>query len=119
MPNEKLRYVILRPYRKGAGHTFNLRTWDTGRRDWRGQTVIGYAFREGRAVLAEGEDFAGSPMHADDSNACIGSLLTFLTLRRGDIDADFFANDSEAMRDFRETHAEPLAGYCADRFGER
>ena len=119
MGNDKLRRVFLRPYRKGMGPVFRLDTFDSGRQDWRGQTIIAYTFAMDGAVLETGADFAGSPMHADDSDACIALLLTFLTLRPGDTDADFFDGDSEAMWDYRSHHAEALAAYVAHRFGER
>jgi hypothetical protein len=41
-------------------------------------------------IIFEGEDFAGSPMDADDSDETVAALLTFLTLRRGDTDAEYF-----------------------------
>lgn len=91
---DKLRRVILRPYRKGHGPTFILDTFATGRTDRRGQTRIAYTLKmreNGRSVvLFTGEDFCSSPMDADDSDASVASLLGFLTLRPGDTDRDYF-----------------------------
>jgi hypothetical protein len=82
----------LRNVRLARGYT--LRTWATPRTDSRGQTIIGYSLRDvdGETVF-EAEDFAGSPMHADDSDETLRSLLSFLTLRPGDTDAEYFANE--------------------------
>ena len=123
MTTNVLRHVFLTPYRPGQGPTFRLTMKDTNRRDHRGQTIIAYCLRmrEGdRKALAlfEGEDFAGSPMHADDSDATVASLMTFLTLRPGDTDREYFANYTPAQLDFAEQHAEALANYCHGRFGE-
>jgi hypothetical protein len=69
-------------------------------------------------VIFEGEDFAGSPMDGDDSDATMQALMGFLTLRPGDTDAEFFASDTEVQRDYRDHHAEALAMVVMDRFGE-
>lgn len=133
--SDTLRVCIFRPYRRGLGPTFKLTTWSTGRYDRRGCSVIGYrltmhgqylqvtAFpaarmRMQRVVIFEGEDFCGSPMHGDDSDECMRSLMGFLTLRPGDTDADYFASDTELQRDYRTHHAEALSMAVYDRFGE-
>lgn len=139
MERDILRRMRFAPYRKGMGPTFSLTTWDTHRTDRRGQTIIGYELRmhepsttvSGQGipivtfsrprtiVLFTGEDFAGSPMHADDSDACCASLMTFLTLRPGDTDADYFDSYTETQRAFCDSHAEALGCYLSDRFGDR
>lgn len=112
-----LRTVRLVPYRKGCGPVFTLKMRDTGRRDWRGQTLIGYELRgTGLGVIFAGEDFAGSPMHADDSDECVASLMTFLTLRPGDTDAEYFAGYTDAQRAFCDAHAEALSFVVSQRF---
>lgn len=86
----RLRHVHLEPLTDGR--TFDLQMWDSGRTDWRGQTVIAYRFGvvgEDDPIF-EGADFAGSPLTADDSDSCLATLLTFLTLRPGDTDRDYF-----------------------------
>lgn len=113
-----LRRCRFSPYRKGAGPRFDLLTWDTGRLDARGQTVIGYRLSSGGAVIFEGEDFAGSPMHSDDSDGCVRSLMTFLTLRPGDTDADYFDGYTDAQFAFCDHHAEALSSEVMRRFGE-
>jgi hypothetical protein len=122
--SDRLRRVILRPYLKGAGPVFTLETFATGRSDWRGQEKIRYRFlqrdpgsRRSR-VIFEGSDFAGSPMHADDSDATVAALLGFLTLRPGDTDRDYFEAYTPEQLEFCEQHAETVSAYVADRFGE-
>jgi hypothetical protein len=102
---------------------FVLRTWDTGRYDHRGQSRIAYTLEQGephgpRRTLFEGDDFAGSPMHADDSDATLRALLVFLTLRPGDTDADYFAEYTPEQLAFRDEHAEALSFEVDRRFGE-
>lgn len=92
----------------GTGYV--LQTWDTGRRDARGQAVIGYAFGiASHPPLFTGEDFSGSPSHSDDSEETVRCLLGFLTLRPGDTDADFFVGYTDAQLRFCETEAEYLS----------
>jgi hypothetical protein len=119
---DPLRTVHFRPYRPGAGPTFTLRTFDTGRTDARGCTRQAYvlSMREGRRkiVIFDGEDFCASPMHADDSDRSVAALLTFLTLRPGDTDADYFDEYTDEQRAFCDLHAETLACEAINRFGE-
>lgn len=69
----------------------SLTVWDTHRRDWRGQNLLGYRLRASGVTIFEGEDFASSPMHADDSDEAMGALFCFLTLKPGDTDRDYFS----------------------------
>lgn len=107
-----LRRVLFRPYRDGA--RFALTTYDTGRYDGRGQSYIGYRLvqtrdeagkrlRPSRVVFA-GEDFAGSPCDADDSDATVAALMVFLTLRPGDADEEYFAGYTPEQMDFAIAH---------------
>ena len=119
-----LRRCIFRPYRKGMGPSFELHMWDTGRMDSRGQTYIGYILH-GRACkgapaveLFKGEDFTGSPLHADDSDKTVAGLMGFLTLRPGDTDREHFATYTALQLDYCKNHAESLSCEVTNRFGE-
>jgi hypothetical protein len=118
-----LRSMIFKPYRKGAGPVFTLQTWATDRTDSRGQTYISYCLSEsmgngvGRVFLFEGSDFAGSPLHADDSDETMLSLMTFLTLRPGDTDAEYFADYTPRQMAFVAQHAEALSCEVMNRLG--
>lgn len=101
---------------------YTLRVWDSGRLDARGCSFLRYELRTGfgdsSVVLFEGEDFAGSPLHADDSDETMRSLLTFLTLRPGDTDAEYFDSYTPEQLEWCEAHAEELSNAVYERFGE-
>jgi hypothetical protein len=113
-----LRHVHLTLLRDGR--TFELRTWDTGRTDSRGQSYIAYRFGvvgESEPIF-EGSDFAGSPMTADDSDQCLATLLGFLTLRRGDTDAGYFDDYTPEQLDWTEDFACEVIGADVSCFEE-
>lgn len=110
-----IRRCRFAPYRKGCGPTFALELWDTGQRMEPNHSRLGYClamYAEGeRWVLFRAEDY-GVPSHqAIDSDAAVRSLMTFLTLREGDTDAEFFAGDDDLVREYRDQHAEDLSTY--------
>lgn len=114
-----IRTVI---FRDVAGERYTLRVWDTGRLDSRGCSFLSYELRTGfgstSAVLFEGDDFAGSPMHADDADETMRALLGFLTLRPGDTDAEYFEAYTPDQLAWCEASAEALSMAVFDRFGE-
>lgn len=122
--HDVIRTCRFNPYSGGGGWgpSFGLTLWDTGRRDWRGQSVLGYRLTmrspgmSSFDVLFEGEDFAGSPLHGDDSDETVMSLMTFLTLRPGDTDAEYFAKYTPMQMDFATHYAETLSCYVVNRF---
>lgn len=91
------------------GEPVELDMWDTGRRDGRGQTVIAYELRHGDTTIFQGVGFAGSPLHADDSDATVGSLLTFLSLRPGDTDTEYFQSYSATQTQWVDHNGEELS----------
>ncbi len=108
---EILRRVTLRPFRSGPSFTLTL--WATSRRDWRGQTILGYSFtrrENGKTeTLFRGEDFAGAPGHADDSDETVGAILDFLLLGPGDTDREYFEKYSARQLEFaRSSEREAL-----------
>lgn len=110
-----LRIVRLAPFLEGRGKVYALAMWSTNRTDRRGQTIIAYAFGAlDEGAIFEGADFAGSPMHADDADETVRSLLTFLTLRPGDTDADYFEGYSAEQMAFAEGDAEALSMFAMD-----
>jgi len=104
---------------------YKLLTWDTHRRDKDHKTIIGYRFISPKGtVIFENEDFAGSPMHGDDSDDTLRNLLGFLTLRPGDTEGEYFDSytnlqrkfaasaDCEALQEFGFSAADLGAGYA-------
>jgi len=116
MERDTIRRCVFSPYRKGMGPIFHLAVWDTGRTDSRGQSYLGYQLTTHGTTIFQGEDFAGSPLHADDSDETISSLMSFLTLRPGDTDSEHFEGYSTAQLDFASEHAEALSWEVIQRF---
>lgn len=88
----------LRHVRLATGHA--LQTWDTGKLS-AGRSAIGYELRDSaNAPIFHGADFKPSPLRADDSDAALRALLTFLTLRPGDTDPEYFADYTERQQAF-------------------
>lgn len=91
---------IIRVFRQDG---FTLQMWSTHRTDWRGQTVIGFKLWDHGKLIFTGEDFSGSPMHADDSIATVAALLSFLSLKPGDTDDEYFAEYTPAQMEWVES----------------
>lgn len=130
--HDTLRVIRFRPYLKGQGPVFRLKTWDTGRTGLGDKSLLGYRLSIGETkdqnvlgnpavwtVLFEGEDFGCSPMHAIDSDETIAAIMGFLTLRPGDTDAEYFDDYTDQQREYCDQHAEALSCNVSDRFGER
>ncbi len=113
---DTLRRVRLEAF---TGRPFILEVWATDRTDRRGQSVLGYELtdHQGETVF-EGEDFSGSPMHADDSDETLRALLGFLTLRPGDTDPEYFMDYTDRQRPFCDEDAESLALYADEEIGD-
>ena len=114
-----MRTVRFTPYLKGRGPTFTLKLFYLGTPDNR----IGYLFTMRStagitSTLFEGEDFRCSPLHAHDSNETVKSLMTFLTLRPGDTDAEYFAKYTPEQLEYCGEHAEALSFEMMNRFGD-
>ena len=75
-----------------------LLTWETGERAPTGQTLIGYALYEHLGdtnPLFSGEDCGVSPMHSIDGDGALAALLSFLTLKPGGTDKEYFEKYTE------------------------
>jgi hypothetical protein len=109
---EQIRHVQL-------GDTgYRLEVFATSLTDRRGQTVLAYRFYEpGKTEpLFTGTDFPGSPMHSDDADETLRSLLIFLTLRPGDTDPDYFAGYTTEQMAWCMSEAEELSMFAAGDF---
>lgn len=71
-----------------------LMVWDTHRTDRLGKSILGYAFwpEHSEEPLFSGDDYGCSPMHAIDSDEVLFSILSFLCLRPGDTDREYFGD---------------------------
>lgn len=67
-------------------------------------------------MLFKDEDYGCSPMHAIDSNSAVEGLMSFLALRLGDTDPEYFRDYTPLQRDYCGQHAEALGGEVDSRF---
>ena len=94
---------------------YRLTTWDTNRRDRLGKYILGYRLASPEdLVIFEAEDFSCSPLHAIDSDETLRAILTFLTLKPGDTDLDYFDSYTDVQMDFANSDAEHLSIYAID-----
>ena len=103
-----------RPYRRVAVPTFALHLFDLNIKDGLGKHQLGYLLEQKtpgkrrQDVIFEGVDFGASPLHAIDSRETALALMSFLTLRVGDTDEEYFFSYSDRQIEFREHQAEIL-----------
>jgi hypothetical protein len=117
--------LMEQPLRLWAEDQFFLLTWDTGRVDHLGKSILRYELRDlSRAprehsigigafhhwgLVFSGEDFACSPCHAIDSPEAMAAILGFLSLKPGDTDPEYFDDYTPKQRAWMEARAEDLS----------
>lgn len=120
---ELIRTVRFSPYRKGLGPIFTLHLWDLNQRGEWNKHVLGYRLtmrEKGKTIeLFAGEDFHCAPSHAVDSDDAVEAIMSFLTLRPGDTDEEYFDGYTQVQHDYCSEHAEALSCEVISRFGER
>lgn len=89
-------------------HGFTLRLYDAGTDD-EGREVLAYSFSDlgwadqsGRRLF-HGIDYRPSPLHAVDGPESIAGLLSFLALREGDTDREYFDRYDERQLAWRDS----------------
>lgn len=70
---------------------------------WNGGNKCSYIFESEGVELTRGNDFKPSPMHYIDSIETMVSLLSFMAVKPGDTDDDYFKYHSDAFMDWLET----------------
>jgi hypothetical protein len=82
---------------------------------WQGTRFVQYfAFLDGK-LLFEGKDYRPSPLMEIDSLEAIVTLLSFLTLRPGDTDDEYFSKyNAEQMQWAKSRDCESLSGLVSD-----
>jgi hypothetical protein len=95
---------------------FKLIIWDTNRKHHEGapQWAIAYEFYHKGKLIFQAADFGCSPMHAVDSDKCVGGILTFLSLRPGDTDKEYFKDYTPEQMEFAVSHGEELGMYAME-----
>ncbi len=112
-----VRLVRFRPYLSGA--IFTLRLYECQIFPSQGLRYRLTMRENGRTtVLFDAGDFKPGAGMAEDGDDAVRSLMSFLTLRPGDTDAEYFENYTETQRAYCDAHAESLAMAVIDRFGE-
>lgn len=74
--------------------------------------------KRGRKVIGIWHDFAPSPMHAIDSRESWYAIWSFVTLRQGDTDSEYFDNYTAEMLAFRDGDAEHVGFEAMIRYGK-
>jgi len=84
-----------------------LHTWEVGTRFGTGQEHIGYAFYPAGASepLFVGEDYGCAPSDAIDSDSCLLGIISFLCLKPGDTDSEYFEAYTPAQLDWASSYA--------------
>lgn len=74
-----------------------------------GKWLLGYEFFFQNKLIFEGADFHCSPLHAVDSDETVAALLSFLALRPGDTDKEYFDSYTPAQLEFAYAEGEQLS----------
>jgi hypothetical protein len=72
-----------------------------------------YTLFHNNKPLFSGNDFGVPPGKCEDTLEAVRGLLTFLTLRPGDTDSDYFANYTPAQMKFAQGDAEELQNWIS------
>lgn len=92
---------------------FRLELYDTHGFDaYSGKSRLAYELFHRDGLIFEGDDFFPSPLHAIDSDDTVGCILTFLSLRPGDTDADYFERYTPEQLDFADQYGDELSLYA-------
>ena len=116
MNKELIRTVKYNPYITNEP-IFTLKLFDLNERDSWGKRILAYEFLQDDEAIFKGSDFHCSPLYSIDSDEAVKGLLSFLTLRPGDTDEEYFDDYTARQLEFCNEHAETLSIYCYDEEG--
>lgn len=110
VPFEK--YDWLRTWNDPDGHGFRLNLYDTGKTcPEDGKTLIAYRFWHKLRLIFQGADIWVPPTQTIDGDETVRTVLTFLSLRPGDTDREFFDYYTAAQLRWVDEHAQTLSLY--------
>lgn len=115
---ESIRTEVFEPFIEGMGPKFRLEMYDTYEIDYRGQTKLAFKLWQDHELIFEDSGFCCSPLHADDSDESVRALMTFLCLRPGDTDKEYFDNYTPRQMEFAKEYGETLGYEVECRFPE-
>lgn len=93
---------------------FRLELFDTFHTDRYGKSRLAYEFYHDGTLIFEGDDFCCSPLHGIDSDETVGALLTFLSLRPGDTDPEYFESYTPEQLAWSEQYGEEVSMYALE-----
>lgn len=82
----------------------------------RNREYLGYCLQHGATELFSGSDYGCAPHHAIDSDITLLTLLSFLCMKPGGTDLDYFNGYSETQLMFCQDYADDLMYTAAARF---
>jgi len=87
-------YELIKRWRKNG---FKLLVYWTHKRDSYGKEILAYKLRDNGRLIFKERDFHCSPLHAIDSMNAVEALLSFLSLKPGDTDREYFDDYTPAQ----------------------
>ncbi len=106
-------YDHLLTWRSDGAEGFRLELYDTCQTAW-GKSRLAYQFFHGEEQIFEGDDFGASPLHSIDGPETVKGLLTFLSLKPGDTDEEYFDSYTPRQLEWCQAHGETLSLYADD-----
>ena len=100
--------------REWASGPFRLELHETSRVHFGEPTPIGYRLYHHGQLIFEGDDIAVPEGESLDGDQTVRAVLEFLSQRRGDVEADYFARYTPAQLAWRDQHAEDLQVLLAE-----
>ena len=94
-----------------------IELWNTYKRKG-SRLYLYYRLTHENKVIFEGDDFSPSPLDDIDSDATFGSILGFLSLRKGGADDDYFKDYTEMQMEWVDQYAELVDLYAMELSGE-
>ena len=74
-----------------------------------GKELVQYRLsKTGEGIIFASTDFHASPLHEGEGKESASALLSFLTLRAGDIESDYFKDYTPRQLAFSQNEAESL-----------
>lgn len=88
---------------KVNGKRYTCKVTDDGYDYTQHKARVAYSLQCGREIIFQGNDFFCSPMDDSESKESILSLMSFLTLQKGDTDSEYFDNYTPRQLEFRDS----------------
>ena len=107
---------LIRVWRRDG---FTLKIFDLQKQDGYGKWMLAYKFYDNGIIIFQGEDYCCSPMRAVDSAATVYGLLSFFSLRPGDVENDCFKDYTKKQIEWRDSGRSEELGFIVAMEEER